>query len=70
MGEYIVLEIGDSAYTEFKMKDGEFEATDDSVVVGIVRADSKEEAIARATRLAYCEGRVFDKLVAYEVKGK
>jgi hypothetical protein len=51
------------------MKNGDYEQTEDSVVVGIVRADSKEEAIARAARLPYCVGRVFDRLVAYEVKG-
>ena len=64
-----MIEIGDAAYTEFRMRNGEFERTEDSVVVGIVKADSKGEAITRAVRLEYCEGRTFDRLVAYEVKG-
>ena len=64
-----MIEFGDSAYSMFKMKNGEFEPTDDSVVVGIVRADSKGDAIRKAVRLTYCKGRVFDRLVVYEVKG-
>ena len=42
-----MLEIGDSAYNEFKTKTGEFEPTEDSVVVGIEAADSKEDASSR-----------------------
>src|SRR3989338_7855674 len=43
MNKYLLLEIGKSAYTEFKMKNGEFEETQDSIVVDEVEADSIEE---------------------------
>ena len=68
MGEYIVLEIGDSAYAEFKTKEGNFEPTDDAVVVCILVAESKEDAIEAARQLPYCRNREFDHLVAYAIK--
>jgi hypothetical protein len=68
MGEYIVLEIGDSACVEFKTIEGDFEPTEDAVVVGIVQAISEEDAIEKATKLEYCRNRDFDKLVAYALR--
>jgi len=68
MGKYIVLEIGDSACAEFKTKEGDFEPTEDAVVVGMVVAKSKEDAIENAKRLSYCSNREFDHLVAYALR--
>lgn len=68
MANYIVLEVGKSARTEFLMKNGEFGETEDAVVIGRVDAGSKEEAIDLAASLPYCKNREFDNLVAYEVR--
>lgn len=68
MANYIVLEVGKSARTEFLMNDGEFEETEDAVVIGRLDAGSKEEAISLAVSLPYCKNREFDNLVAYEVR--
>lgn len=65
--KYIVLETGDSARTKFLMKNGEYEETEDAVLVGKVEAKDAETAIAKAMKLDYCRGRSFDDLVAYEV---
>ncbi len=68
MTEYIVLEVGKAARTEFLMKNGEFVETEDAVVIGRVEAGSKEEAIDLAVSLPYCKNREFDNLVAYELR--
>lgn len=68
MTKYIVLEVGNSARTEFLMKDGEYRETEDAVVIGRIDACSKEEAIELAVSLSYCKNREFDNLVAYEVR--
>lgn len=44
MSQYLVLEIGRSAYTEFKMKNGRFAHTEDAILVEQVEANSEEEA--------------------------
>jgi hypothetical protein len=44
MNKYMILEIGKSAYTEFKMKNGKFEETQDVILVDEVEANSKDEA--------------------------
>ena len=67
MGTYVVIEAGDSAYTEFMMKDGEYWQTEDAILVGIVEGKSKEDAIKEATRLEYCREREFDMLIAYRL---
>lgn len=63
MANYIVLEVGKSARTEFLMKGGEFGETEDAVVIGRVDAWSKEEAIKLAVSLPYCKNREFDILL-------
>jgi hypothetical protein len=70
MGTYLVLEIGSSAYTEFKMKNGEFKRTEDAVLVGAIEASSTNEAIDKAKALDYCKERQFEHLIAYEVRCK
>ncbi|MEM3369603.1 MAG: hypothetical protein QXE90_01985 [Candidatus Micrarchaeia archaeon] len=40
MPYYIGIEIGKSAYTEFRMKDGDFHETDDGVYLGQVKAEN------------------------------
>lgn len=44
MKKYFVLEIGNSAYTEFLMKDGEYDETCDAILVDEVEANSKDES--------------------------
>lgn len=67
MGKYVVLEIGDSAYTEFRKRDGGYECTDDAILVGIVEGSSNTDAIRKACALDYCRDREFDMLVAYRL---
>jgi hypothetical protein len=67
MPEYIGLEIGKSAYTEFKMKNGEFEMTEDCIMVGQVTANSKEEAQKLILELEYNIERKFDNLIIKEL---
>lgn len=67
MSEYIGLEIGKSAYTEFKMKNGEFEMTEDCIMVGQVTASSKDEAEILIRELEFNIGRDFDNLVIKEL---
>ena len=65
MKKYLVLEIGKSAYTEFKMKNGNYEKTEDAILIDEIEATSKEEAVNII--LKNNKNRVFDKLVAREV---
>ncbi len=67
MPKYIVLEVGDVACTQYRMKNGEFEETEDAVMVGKIEANSEEEAILAVTELDYCKNREFDNLVAYRL---
>ncbi|MEM3815149.1 MAG: hypothetical protein QW771_03615 [Candidatus Micrarchaeia archaeon] len=39
MPYYIAIEIGNSAYTEFRMKNGELHETDDRIHLGQVKAE-------------------------------
>jgi hypothetical protein len=66
MKEYIGLEIGSSAYTEFKMESGEFEQTEDCIMVGRVWAENKEGAEKKIRELEFNVGREFDELVLIE----
>ena len=68
MKEYIGLEIGNSAYTEFKMKSGDFETTEDCIMVGRVCAQNKVEAEKKIMELEFNAGREFDLLIVVEVK--
>jgi len=65
--QYIGLEIGDSAYTEFKMKSGEFKPTEDAIFVGYVHAKNKDDAYDLIKNLPENEGKLFDMLVVKEI---
>ena len=65
---FIGIEIGSSAYTEFKMKGGEFEFTDDGIFLGSVSAKDKDKAIEKIKVLGCNRDRVFDLVVVFEVK--
>jgi len=68
MPRYIAIEVGDSAYTEFKMKDGEFHLTEDGIYLGDVEAKDKDDAYRKIKRLEWNRGRVFHKVLIFEVK--
>ena len=70
MSRYIVLEIGDSARTEFLMKNGEYEETEDAIVIGIIDADSEDNALEVISNLEYCKSRKFDKLIVHRLFDK
>ncbi|MFP4403629.1 MAG: hypothetical protein ACOC3X_03745 [Nanoarchaeota archaeon] len=67
MNEYLVLEIGKSAYTEFKMKNGEFEETQDAILVEEVEANSKEEAYEKVINSPLHKNKVFHLLIVKQV---
>lgn len=64
---FIGIEIGKSAYTEFKMKDGKFAHTEDGIFLGSVEAQGKKEALEKLMALECNKERIFDKVVLYEV---
>ena len=64
---FIGIEIGKSAYTEFKMRGGEFEFTDDGIFLGSVEANDKDEAIEKIKGLECNKDRSFDHVVVFEV---
>lgn len=68
MPHYIAIEIGKSAYTEFRMKDGEFHETDDGIYLGQVEAKDEEEAYKKIKKLEWNRGREFDRIVIIEIK--
>ncbi|MEM3408157.1 MAG: hypothetical protein QXT40_01415 [Candidatus Micrarchaeia archaeon] len=70
MPHYIGIEIGKSAYTEFRMKDGDFHETDDGVYLGQVKAENEEEAFEKIKNLEWNKGREFDTVMIVEVKKK
>lgn len=67
MNKYLLLEIGKSAYTEFKMKNGEFEKTQDAILVDEVEADSEEEAYGKVIDSSNHKGKVFHNLIVKQV---
>ncbi len=70
MPHYIAIEIGRSAYTEFKMKNGEFSQTDDGIYLGTVKAANPEEAFEKIKNLEWNRDREFDRVMVVEIKGK
>lgn len=70
MKEWIGLEIGDSAYTEFMMESGEFEQTEDCIMIGRVLAEDVIDAERKVRELEFNVGRVFDELILIEVAGE
>ena len=67
MPKYIVLEIGKSIRTAFLMKNGEYEETEDAIMLGTVEAVSGDEAINSICNRDYCKERKFDNLITYEL---
>lgn len=61
------LEIGKSAYTEFKMKNGEFEETQDAILVDEIKANSKEEAYQKIINSPQHKNKVFNNLIVRQV---
>jgi len=67
MNKYILLEIGKSAYTEFKMKNNEFEETQDAILVDEVEANSEEEAFQKVINAKQHKKKQFNKLIIRQV---
>ena len=67
MNKYILIEIGKSAYTEFKMKNNEFEETQDAILVDEVEANSKEEAYEKVVNSSIHKNKIFHNLIVKQV---
>ena len=67
MNKYLVLEIGKSAYTEFKMKDGEFEHTEDAILVDEIEANTKEEAYEKVLHAEEHQNKEFHRLIVKQI---
>ena len=68
MNKYICIEAGDSAYTEFLMKNGTYERTEDGIFLGIVNAKNENDAIKKIKKAEHNLNRRFDHIVVYEIK--
>ena len=64
---FIGIEIGSSAYTEFKMKSGEFAHTEDGIFLGSVADKGQRDALDKLKRFECNKDRVFDRVVLFEV---
>jgi len=69
MGKFIGIEIGNSAYTEFLMKNGEFKDTEDGIFLGDVEAEDEDSALEGLKGLDCNKERVFGRVLLFEVKG-
>ena len=67
MNKYIVLEIGKSAYTEFKMKNDEFEETQDSIVVDEIEANSKKDGYNKVINSKQHKNKKFNNLIVKQI---
>ena len=67
MHTYLLLEIGKSAYTEFKMKNGEFEETQDAILVDEVQANSRQEAYEQVINHPNHKDKIFHNLIVRQV---
>lgn len=67
MNKYVGVEIGNSAYTEFKMQSGEFETTDDGIFLGSVLADNESQAIDLLKSLPENKLKEFEHIIIFEV---
>ncbi len=65
--KYVCIEIGRTAYTEYKMLSGEFETTEDGIFLGTVFAKDKFEAFEQLKNIREYERREFDTIIFYEV---
>jgi len=67
MNKYLFLEIGNSAYTEFKMKNGEYKFTEDAILVDEIEANTKEEAYQKLIESDEHKEKEFDNLIIRQV---
>ena len=68
MKSYIFYEIGNSCWTEFKVKNENFQSTEDAVVIGISNGKSPQDAFKRLVICSpWIKNYVFDRVVAREV---
>lgn len=70
MKSFIGIEIGDSAHTEFMMKNREFEQTEDGIFLGSVEAKDEKSALNKIKCLEWNKERIFDHVVVFETKNK
>jgi len=68
MKRFVGIEIGKSAYTEFKMKDGTFENTEDGIFLGVVDAKDEAMALEEIKRQECNKNRSFDNIVLFEIQ--
>lgn len=66
MKKYLLIEFGNSTYTEFLMNTGNFEETSDGIYIGIFEAESEE--MADKLLLKEFPERKFDNIYYYELK--
>jgi hypothetical protein len=68
MKTYIFFEMGKACRTEYRMRDGEFHATEDAVVIGIERGLDSESAFERLIASSpWLKDYSFDNIVAREI---
>ena len=70
MKTFLAVEIGDSARTEFKMKNQEFEQTEDGIFLGSVEARNENSALKKIKRISHNCNRVLDRVVVFEIKNR
>jgi hypothetical protein len=67
LNKYVCIEIGKSAYTEFKMRSGEFETTEDGIFLGTVIAKDENEALELLENSPEHKDREFDNVILLEL---
>lgn len=65
--KYVCIEVGKSAYTEYKMLSGDFEKTEDGIFLDIVFAIGKNEAIECLKTSQEHKGKEFGNIILFEV---
>lgn len=69
MNSYIGIEIGNSARTEFLMKSGNYEHTEDGIYLGQVQAKNEMEAYEKIQKLEWNKDRIFGNITIKQVIG-
>ena len=64
---YVCIEIGNSAYTEFKMRSGKFETTEDGIFLGTVIAKDESKALELLEKSLEHKNRDFDNVILFEL---
>jgi len=65
--KYACIEIGNSAYTEFKMRSGKFETTEDGIFLGTVIAKDESKALELLEKSPEHKNRDFDNVILFEL---